>query len=139
MHWPCYLSIRSGKHLSIFYFSFFISNEMELVRCIFDYLCLYFRLNFRIPLLYFVLLKRHQEIISCPDAIKHVIYTIEFTIESKHEVDTGNPTIGHLMFLIEAYKVCYDSKHHLLFHSSLHLFGIIMLNCCRPNIGGSKS
>jgi len=43
--------------------------------------------------MYFVLLKHHQGTISCPVAMKH-------------EVDSGNPTIGHLMFLIEGYKVC---------------------------------
>ena len=51
---------------------------------------------FRIPLTYFVLLKRHQEIISCPVAMKH-------------EADMGNPKIEHLVFLIEAYKVCLDT------------------------------
>jgi hypothetical protein len=45
-----------------------------------------------IPLTYFVLLKRHREVISDPAAMEH-------------EAATGNPTIGHLVFLIEAYQV----------------------------------
>ena len=42
--------------------------------------------------MYFAPLKRHHKIISSPSAVKL-------------EADMGNPTIGHLLFLIEAYKV----------------------------------
>jgi len=50
--------------------------------------------------MYFVILKRHEQIISSPAAFKQ-------------EADIGNPTIGHLVCLIEAYKVCTDL---LFFH-----------------------
>jgi len=55
--------------------------------------------------MYFVLLKRHHKIISSPSAVKH-------------EAEMGNPTIGHLLFLVEAFKVCNDNIFNI--HTSLH-------------------
>jgi hypothetical protein len=52
------------------------------------------------------MLKKYQDIISSPAAMER-------------EEASGNPTVGHLMFLIEAYKVSlqFDRlRWFLLFH-----------------------